>query len=77
MLFGSFFDNLKSKLKRRRQLPRDLCANLFYANDVVFNIVCLSASVPQQLLNSMQGFCAANGQTISTPKWNIVFGGSS
>ena len=78
-LFGLFFDDLHSRLQsdcpsagvgcRRTRIP-----SLFYADDVA--LLSASAQGLQQLLDSMQSFCAANGLTISIPKTEIVvFGG--
>ena len=48
--------------------------SLFYANDVA--LLLASAQGLQQLLDSMQSFCAANGLTISIPKTEVVvYGG--
>ena len=53
---------------------RRLGMALFYADDVA--LLSASAQGLQQLLDSMQSFCAANGLTISIPKTEIVvFGG--
>lgn len=43
---------------------------LFYADDVA--LLSASAQGLQQLLDSMQSFCAANGLTISIPKTEVV-----
>ena len=78
-LFGLFFDNLYSQLQsdcpsagvecRGTRIP-----SLFCADDVA--LLSASAQGLQQLLDSMQSFCAANGLTISIPKTEIVvFGG--
>ena len=78
-LFGLFFDDLYSQLQsdclsagvecRGTRIP-----SLFYADDVA--LLSASARGLQQLLDSMQSFCAANGLTISRPKTEIVvFGG--
>lgn len=78
-LFGLFFDDLYSQLQsdcpsagvecRGTRIP-----SLFYADDVA--LLSASAQGLQQLLDSMQSFCAANGLTISIPKTEIVvFGG--
>ena len=48
--------------------------SLFYADDVA--LLSASAQGLQQLLDSMQSFCSANGLTISIPKTEVVvFGG--
>ena len=44
--------------------------SLFYADDVA--LLSASAQGLQQLLDSMQSFCAANGLTISIPKTEVV-----
>ena len=78
-LFGLFFDDLYSQLQsdcpsagvecRGTRIP-----SLFYADDVA--LLSASAQGLQQLLDSMQSFCAANGLTISIPKTEVVvFGG--
>ena len=78
-LFGLFFDDLHSQLLsdcpsagfecRGNRIP-----SLFYADDVA--LLSASAQGLQQLLDSMQSFCAANGLTISVPKTEVVvFGG--
>ena len=68
-LFGLFFDDLYSQLQsdcpsagvecRGTRIP-----SLFYADDVA--LLSASAQGLQQLLDSMQSFCAANGLTISS-----------
>ena len=78
-LFGLFFDDLYSQLQSdcpsagvECRGPR--CPSLFYADDVA--LLSASAQGLQQLLDSMQSFCAANGLTISIPKTEVVvFGG--
>ena len=78
-LFGLFFDDLYSQLQsdcpsagvecRGTRIPSS-----FYADDVA--LLSASAKGLQQLLDSMQSFCAANGLTISIPKTEVVvFGG--
>ena len=77
-LFGLFFDDLHSQLQsdcpsagvecRGTRIP-----SLFYADDVA--LLSASAQGLQQLLDSMQSFCVANGLTISIPKkrlWSLV-----
>ena len=74
-LFGLFFDDLYSQLQsdcpsagveyRGTRIP-----SLFYADDVA--LLSASAQGLQQLLDSMQSFCAANGLTISIPKTEVV-----
>ena len=78
-LFGLFFDDLHSQLQsdcpsaevecRGKRIP-----SLLYADDVA--LLSASAQGLQQLLDSMQSFCAANGLTISVLKTEVVvFGG--
>ena len=79
-LFGLFFDDLHSQLQSDCPLAGIECRgtripSLFYADDVA--LLSGSAQGLQQLLDSMQSFCAANGLTISVPKKEVVvFGGA-
>ena len=78
-LFGLFFGNLYSQLKPECLSAGDVCRGTgtlirFCADDVA--LVSESAQGLQQLLDSMQSFCDANGLTISIPKTEVVvFGG--
>ena len=78
-LFGIFFDDLDGQLQTDCPLAGVECRgirvpSLFYADDVA--LLSASAEGLQQLLDSMQGFCMANGLTISVPKTEVVvFGG--
>ncbi len=78
-LFGLFFDDLYSQLQSQCPSAGIDCRGaripgLFYADDVA--LLSASASGLQQLLDSMQSFCVANGLTISIPKTEVVvFGG--
>ena len=78
-LLGIFFDDLSSKLHSDCPLAGIECQGirvpgLFYADDVA--LLSASAEGLQQLLDTMQAFCVANGLTISIPKTEVVvFGG--
>ena len=78
-LFGIFFDDLYSQLQSDCPLAGIECRGirvpgLFYADDVA--LLSASAEGLQQLLDTMQAFCVANGLTISIPKTEVVvFGG--
>ena len=78
-LFGLFFDDLYSQLQSDCPSAGVECRgtrspSLFYADDVA--LLSASAQGLQQLLDSTQSFCAANGLTISIPKTEVVvFGG--
>ena len=78
-LFGLFFDDLHSQLQSDCPSAGIECrgkriTSLFYAEDVA--LLLASAQGLQQLLDSMQSFCTANGLTISVPKIEVVvFGG--
>ena len=79
MLFGIFFYDLHTKLLADCPVACLSCQGLsvpalFYADYVV--PLSNTASGLRQLLDSMQGFCLANGLTISIPKTEVVvFGG--
>ena len=78
-LFGLLFDDLHSQLQsdcpsagiesRGNRIP-----SLFYADDVA--LLSASAQGLQQLLDSTQSFCAANGLTINVPKIEVVVFGA-
>ena len=78
-LFGIFFDDLHARLLADCPTAGLDCQGLsvpalFHADDVV--LLSGTASGLQQLLDSMQGFCVANGLTISIAKTEVVvFGG--
>ena len=74
-LSGLFFEDLSSQLQSDCPSAGVECQgtripSLFYANDVA--LLSASAQGLQQLLDSMQSFCAANGLTISIPKTEVV-----